>query len=146
VYLCRQQNMAATRVNCRPFSFVNLSLEFLLRFLASCFSRLLFNPQLSVVLHFARVVDDAKCIVVTHVCVSVCVSVCLSAAACPHYYTDPDVTCGSGRGCPSVVHHWADLQSVHGLRCYGNITRTRNVSEYMPVLALCLVVLLSEAT
>jgi len=33
----------------------------------------------------------------------------------------------------------ADLQSVHELRCYGNITRTRNVSEYMRVLALCLV-------
>jgi len=26
--------------------------------------------------------------------------VCLSAAACPHYYTDPDVTWGNGRGCP----------------------------------------------
>jgi len=34
---------------------------------------------------------------------------------------------------------WADLQSMHGLCCYGNITRTRNVSEYMLVLALCLV-------
>jgi len=55
------------------------------------------------------------------------------------YCTDPDVTCGSGRGCPLVVHCWTDLQSVHGLRCYGNITRTRNVSEYMFVLALCLV-------
>jgi len=31
---------------------------------------------------------------------------------------------------------------VHGLRCYGNITRTRNVSEYMLVLTLCLVNLL----
>ena len=41
---------------------------------------------------------------------------------------------------PLVVHCWADLQSVHWLRCYGNVTRTRNVSEYMPVLALCLVV------
>jgi len=98
---------------------------------------------------------------------------------------------------PLVVHYWADLQSVHGLRCYGNtrnawqspavirqahtarrtryacrrrlpspaikstrllgarrylqrgrsfrpycgdvVTRTRNVSEYMLVLALCLV-------
>ena len=40
---------------------------------------------------------------------------------------------------PLVVHYWADLQSVHGLRCYGNITRTRNVSEYMLVLAVCLV-------
>jgi len=37
------------------------------------------------------------------------------------------------------VHYCADLQSVHGLRFYGNITRTRNVSEYMLVLALCLV-------
>jgi len=27
---------------------------------------------------------------------------------------------------------------VHGLRCYGNITRTRNVTEYMLVPALCL--------
>ena len=42
-------------------------------------------------------------------------------------------------GCPLVVHYWADLQSVHGLRYYGNITRTRNVSEYMLVLDLCLV-------
>jgi len=78
-----------------------------------------------------------KCIVVTRVCVSVC----LSAAACPHYCTDPGVTWGSGRGCPLVVHYWADLQSVHGLHCCGNKTRTRNVSEYMLVLALCLVVI-----
>jgi len=40
---------------------------------------------------------------------------------------------------PPVVHYWADLQSVHGLRCYGNIMRTQNVSEYMLVLAVCLV-------
>jgi len=40
---------------------------------------------------------------------------------------------------PLVVHYWADLQSVHGLRWYSNITRTRNVSEYVLVLALCLV-------
>ena len=30
---------------------------------------------------------------------------------------------------------------MHGFHCYGNITRTRNVSEYMLVLALCLVVI-----
>ena len=42
-------------------------------------------------------------------------------------------------GCPLVVQYWADLQSVHGLRCHGNVTRTRNVSEYTLVLALCLV-------
>jgi len=23
-----------------------------------------------------------------------------------------------------TLHYWADLQSVHGLRCYGNIART----------------------
>jgi len=33
---------------------------------------------------------------------------------------------------------------VHGLRCYGNITRTQNVSEYMLVLALCLVLFVYE--
>ena len=58
------------------------------------------------------------------VCLSVCVSVCLSAAVHPHYCTDQDVTWGRGRGCPLVVHYWADFQSVHRLRCYGNITRT----------------------
>jgi len=49
-----------------------------------------------------------------HARLCVCVSVCLSAAACLHYYTDPDVTWRSGRGCPLVVHYWADLQSVTG--------------------------------
>jgi len=57
-------------------------------------------------------------------CLSVCLRVCLSAAVRPHYYTDPDVTWGRGRCCPLVVHYWADLQSGHGLRCNGNITRT----------------------
>ena len=66
-------------------------------------------------------------------------SVCLSAAARPHYCTDPDVTWGSGRACPLVVHYWADLQTAYALRCYGNITRTQNVSEYVLVLAVCLV-------
>jgi len=57
-------------------------------------------------------------------CGHVRLCVCLSAAVRPHYCTDPDVTWGHGRGCPLVVHYWADLQSGHGLRCYGNITRT----------------------
>ena len=72
---------------------------------------------------------------------SVCLSVCLSVSGrMPTLlHADLDVTWGSGRGCPLVVHYWADLQSVHGLRCYGNITRTLNVSEYMLVLAQCLV-------
>jgi len=42
------------------------------------------------------------------------------------------------------VHYWADLQSVHGLRCYGYITR--NVSEYMLALALCLVITSSRSS
>jgi len=70
------------------------------------------------------------------------VCVCVSVCPRPHAYTkstDPDVTWGSARKCPLVVHCWADLQSVQGLRCYGNITRTRNISEFMLVLALCLV-------
>ena len=63
------------------------------------------------------------------VCLCVCLSVSLSAAACPHYCTEPDVTWGgSGRSCPLVVHYWADSQSVHRLRCYGNITRTLGTS------------------
>jgi len=40
---------------------------------------------------------------------------------------------------PLVVYYWANLQSVRRLRCCGNITRTRNVSEYMLVLVLFLV-------
>jgi len=139
--------------------------------------------------------------VVTRVCVSVCVCVCLcvclSAAACPHYCTDPDVTWGSGIGMPhscallsgfAIGAHVALLwqhyrnawqspavilqvhrtshacRTPHTLRmpaktplagdkidapaacavpfrpyCGGVVTRTRNVSEYMLVLALCLV-------
>ena len=46
----------------------------------------------------------------------ICVSVCVSVRGC----MDPGVTWGNGRGCPLVVHYWADLQSVHGLCCYGN--------------------------
>ena len=73
-----------------------------------------------------------------HILVTLCVSrtrrkmycghtrlcVCLYAAVRPHYCTDPYVTWGRDRGCSLVVHYWADLQSVHRLRCYGNITRT----------------------
>jgi len=71
-----------------------------------------------------------------------CASVYLSEAACPHYCTYPDVIRGVV-GMPLVVQYWADLQSVHVLRCYSNITPTWNVSEYMSVIALCLVVLYS---
>ena len=60
-----------------------------------------------------------------HEFTAVRVSVCLSLAAFPHYCTDPDVTWGIGRVCPLVVHYWVDLQSVHGLRCYGNTMEMR---------------------
>jgi len=76
------------------------------------------------ILHFAWVVDDAKC---GHARLRVCVCVCVSAATCPHYCTDPDVTSGNGTGCPLVVHYWADLQSVHGFRCCDSI-REREMS------------------
>jgi len=58
-----------------------------------------------------------------HARLSVCVSVCLSVCPSPHshYCTDPDVSWGNGRECPLVVHCLADLQSVHGFRCYDNI-------------------------
>jgi len=59
-----------------------------------------------------------------HARLCVCVCACLSAAVRPHYCMDPHVTLWHGRGCLLVVHYWVDLQSGHGLRCYGNITRT----------------------
>ena len=46
--------------------------------------------------------------------------VCLFLATFPHYCTDPDVTWGNGRGCPLVVHYWADMQLVHEFHCYDN--------------------------
>ena len=59
------------------------------------------------------------------VCMCVCLSVCLSVRGrMPTLLHGPGCNFGSGRGCPLFVHYWADLQSVHGLRCYGNIMRT----------------------
>jgi len=83
------------------------------------------NISVSILLHLAWVVDDAKCIVVMRVCVSVCVCVCMSVCVCtPTLLDRPGCNLGCSRGCPLVVHYWADLQSAHGLHCYGNITRT----------------------
>ena len=33
---------------------------------------------------------------------------------------------------PLVVHYWVDLQSVHGLRCYGNVTRILVITSLRP--------------
>jgi len=67
-----------------------------------------------------------------HARLCVCLSVCLYVATCLHYCTDPHVTWGSGRGCPLVVHYWADLHLVHGVHCYGN---TRNAWQSPVVIA-----------
>ena len=52
---------------------------------------------------------EAKCMLIMAVYVPVCLL--------PH----PDVTLGSSRGCPIVVHHWVDLQSVPRFCCYGKL-------------------------
>jgi len=69
---------------------------------------------------------------------SVCLFACLSLAAFPHYCTDPDVSWGNGRECPPVVPYWADLQSLHGFRCYDNIAPKAKCQQVL-VLALFLV-------
>jgi len=65
----------------------------------------------------------------------ICVSVWLSLTAFPHYCTDPDVAWENGKGCPLVVHYQADLQLVHGFRCYDNIALN---AKCQPVLVLAL--------
>jgi len=65
-----------------------------------------------------------------HARLSVCLSVYLSLAAFPHYCTDSDVTWGMVGGCSLVVHYWADLQSVHGFRCYDNIHVCKLIALY----------------
>ena len=73
-----------------------------------------------------------------HARLSISVSVCLSLAAFQYYCMDPDVTWGIGMGCLLVVHWWADLQSVHGFRCYDNITLNAKCQRVL-LLAVCLV-------
>ena len=53
------------------------------------------------------------------------------------------LTWGNGNGCPPVVHYWADLQSVHVLRCYDNIAPSAKCQR-MFVLALCLVIMAAQ--
>jgi len=65
-----------------------------------------------------------------HMRLCVCVSVRIRTPTLLH---GPGCNLGRGRGCPLVVHYWADLQSAHGLRCYGNITRTLAYAGCAPV-------------
>ena len=83
------------------------------------------NSQ-QLLLHFACVVDDAKCIVVTRVCVYVCLSVCLSAAVRAHYCMDPDVTWGHGRGLRALLA--ADWRVTGGVL---NITAAAWTAGYL---------------
>jgi len=78
----------------------------------------------AVLLHAAWVVDDANCILVMLICVSVC----------PTLLHGPGCNLGEWLvpwgGVPSVVvHHWADLQSVHRFCCYDNRAWMRNASR-----------------
>ena len=76
---------------------------------------------LLLLLHFERVVEHPE-MYIGHERLSV-------HGRMPTLLHGPGCNLGNGRGCPLVVHYWADLQSMHGLRCYGNTARTRNVSE-----------------
>jgi len=59
-----------------------------------------------------------------------CVFLCVSVPRCiPTLLHGPECNSGEWQRCPLVVHCWADLQSVHGFRCYDSIARTRNVSD-----------------
>jgi len=69
----------------------------------------------------------------------VCVSTCLSVPGLiPTLMHGPECNLGNGRGCPLVVHYWADFQSVHGFRCYDNIASNVKCQQVF-VLALCLI-------
>jgi len=65
-----------------------------------------------------------------HTRLRVCVSMCRPVRCrMPTLLHGPGCNLGDWKGCPLVVHYWADLQSVHGFPCYDNIARTGNVSE-----------------
>jgi len=62
--------------------------------------------------------------------------ICLCVCPRPHAHATAwtlDATWENGGGalCPLVMHYWADLQSVHGFRCYDSIGRMHNVSKYL---------------
>jgi len=66
--------------------------------------------------------------------------VCLSVPRhIPTLLHGPGCKLGNGRGCPLVVHYWADLQLVHRFCCYDNIAPNAKCQQVL-VLALCLVI------
>jgi len=83
-----------------------------------------------------RGVAEAKCIVVTAICVS-CPSV-LHRIPTVTLLHGPRCKLGNGRGCPLVVHYWTNLQSLHGFRCYDSTALDAKYQRVL-VLAVCLV-------
>ena len=71
--------------------------------------------------------------------------VCRSAAACPHYCADPDVTWGMVGVLPSCALLGGFAIGARVSFAYDNIARTRNVSE-CSVFALCLVMLVEVSS
>ena len=55
--------------------------------------------------------------------------VCLSAAACLNYYTDPDVTWRSGRGCEMLASQGRNHRGGQG----GRVPRAPYLSPYIKV-------------
>jgi len=91
-------------------------------------------------LHFTWGIAEAKCILVTAVCVFVCLTV---PRRIPTLLHRPG--CKLRKGCPLVVHYWADLQStVHGFPCYDNTVPNAKCQRVL-VLALCLVIIIFRA-
>ena len=92
--------------------------QFMLTVVVNCQMLLLCDDLMSIcvcsmLLHFTWRIAKTKCMVATAVCVSV-------------YRRNPTLLhrtgCNLGNGrVPLVVHYWADLQSVHGFRCYDDI-------------------------
>ena len=63
--------------------------------------------------------------------------VCLSVPGrIPTLLHGPGVTWGNGRRCPLAVNCWADLQSVHGFRCYDSECLYSLYGRFKLVLAL----------
>jgi len=79
---------------------------------------------------------------IDHAClyVCVCVSVCLSLCPSPHAHS-PIILHGPGRNLEkwqAVPSSLADLQSMHGFRCYDKMALNAKCQRVL-VLALCLV-------
>jgi len=71
-------------------------------------------------------------------CVGLHVCLYLSLAEFPHYCKDRDVTWRMVGECPLLMHHWADLQSLYGFRCYDSHSANAKCQRVL-VLVVCLI-------